>query len=454
MFLPIGDENPRERTPYVNYALLAINVAVGLLFCVPGPSERVVEIGALIPARPEWHAFFSSMFLHAGLLHLAGNMLFLWIFGDNVEDRLGHLGYAVFYLASGLAAGAAHVLTTAHPELPTLGASGAVSGVLGAYVVFFPRHRVRMLLWFFFYAEVFRIPAFWWIGFWALQQVVMHAVAADGGVAYAAHLGGFGVGFLVAGLVRVALGGRLPRLPLPESLRGSSRSGPSRRPVVTLDEEPAVVFLDEPGQRWCLLRLDDELPGLAGIGEAVGLATGESPDAVERRLQATRGMIARGLDRAAAERLQRELRRFGLNAALALDHPTNRPPDPARVEAVAWDDESLRLRVLGETIAVPWSAPFLYVGARVGGEDVIDVFVNRRAAFRIADKAAFEEGDLERLARAVVEYRQGAVLNEGVRVLAGNGAWGWLAFRQRSDYDDYLFWLYNLVLSRVPLHRG
>jgi hypothetical protein len=381
-------------------------------------------------------------------------MLFLWILGDNVEDRLGHVGYAAFYLASGLAASGAHILMTSHPELPTLGASGAVSGVLGAYVVFFPRHRVRLFLWLFFFVDIYRIPAIWWIGIWAAEQFLLTAMDAGGGVAYAAHAGGFLVGGLVGALVRLGMGDRLPDVPLPESLRSSSRNRPSRGPLVTLDEEPAVVFLDDAELRWCVLRLGDDLPALGEPADLVAAETGEPTAQVVRRLRATRGMLAKGLDRAAAERLQRELRRIGVPVALALDHPTNRPPAPDRAAAAEWDEDLLRLRVSTGVVEIPWSAPFLYVGARVAGEDVVDVFVNRRTAYRITDRGPSSTVDLAAFARAVVDFRQGAVLNEGIRVLAGNGAWAWLAFSRPADYDDYLFWLYNLILSRVPIHRG
>jgi membrane associated rhomboid family serine protease len=202
MFLPIGDENPRERTPYVNYALLALNIGAFLLFCFPEPREETVLAGyAMKPADLRWPTLFTNMFLHAGFMHLAGNMLFLWIFGDNVEDRLGHVGYAFFYFASGLAADFAHIATTAAPQMYTLGASGAISGVVGAYAVFFPRHRVKMLIWIFIYVNVIPIPAFWWIGIWFLEQVFF-ATQGVGNVAYLAHIGGFATGLAAAFAVR------------------------------------------------------------------------------------------------------------------------------------------------------------------------------------------------------------------------------------------------------------
>src|SRR6185436_19095698 len=174
MFIPIGDDNPTERTPYVNYALIAANVAAFLVFCLGPVDDPGLIRWTMIPSRLEWPTLFTSMFLHAGWLHLIGNMLFLWIFGDNVEDRLGHVGYTVFYLVSGLAASAAHILSNPASDLPTLGASGAISGVLGAYIVFYPRAHVKTFIWLgIFFADVVRTPAFLWIGLWIGQQILL-----------------------------------------------------------------------------------------------------------------------------------------------------------------------------------------------------------------------------------------------------------------------------------------
>jgi membrane associated rhomboid family serine protease len=133
------------------------------------------------------------MFMHANIVHILGNMIFLWIFGDNVEDKLGHVVYAFFYLISGAAAATLHVYTTGDPSIPILGASGAVSGVLGAYVVFFPVHKVHMLV---FPFGVLKTPAFMWIGVWFVEQIVFARMNMTG-VAWYAHIGGFiaGVGW-------------------------------------------------------------------------------------------------------------------------------------------------------------------------------------------------------------------------------------------------------------------
>ncbi|MBI3098105.1 MAG: rhomboid family intramembrane serine protease [Planctomycetes bacterium] len=202
MFLPIGDVNPTERTPYVNYAFIGINVAAFLMFGVAGGAHYagfVREYG-LVPARLQAPDFLTAMFLHADFLHLIGNMLFLWICGDNVEDRYGHLGYIGIYLGSGLAASIAHIAMSPGSDIPCIGASGAIAGVLGAYVVMFPHARIKFWYWFgLLWSGVTYIRAMWAIGFWFVEQFFMGSLAsfeAGGmtGVAYWAHVGGFVLG--------------------------------------------------------------------------------------------------------------------------------------------------------------------------------------------------------------------------------------------------------------------
>ena len=137
MFFPLSDDNPTRRRPIVNYTLIALNVVAFLLTLGVRNPENVIH-WTMVPADLHWPTLFTSLFLHANWIHLLGNMWMLWIFGDNVEDRLGRPGYVAFYLVCGLAADAAHILTNAASEIPTLGASGAIAGVMGAYIWFFP----------------------------------------------------------------------------------------------------------------------------------------------------------------------------------------------------------------------------------------------------------------------------------------------------------------------------
>jgi len=222
--IPLRDDQPSLSTPFINYFLIAVNVLVFLLeLSVNAQSPRqlnaFISVFGVVPhhtvAVLSGHSYdppasaiiplFTSMFLHAGWGHLFGNMLFLWIFGDNVEDYLGHLRYLVFYLGGGLAAAATQILINPSSAVPTVGASGAIAGVMGAYFVLYPRARV--LMWFppiFF----FHVPAWLVLGYWFVLQFVMGTATAvnispqTGGVAFWAHIGGFVVGVLLIKLMR------------------------------------------------------------------------------------------------------------------------------------------------------------------------------------------------------------------------------------------------------------
>jgi membrane associated rhomboid family serine protease len=213
---PIGDENRRGHvTPVVNYVLIAINIAVFFYQIQLGSAQAVQEFinrYGVIPREivdgQDLFTLLTSMFMHGGWMHIIGNMLFLWVFGDNVEDAFGHLGYLVFYLLTGLVASAAHIMLNPASDIPSVGASGAISGILGAYVVFFGGNAIRVLIGYF----VTVVPAWLMIGFWAVQQFVATygslamTEQTDGGVAYAAHAGGFLAGLIVAIVLRGTIG--------------------------------------------------------------------------------------------------------------------------------------------------------------------------------------------------------------------------------------------------------
>ena len=203
---PIRDHNPSGRTPYVVYALMAANILVWIgYFQLPDAAAlyRLFLDWAVIPARISrgegLATLVSSMFLHGGVLHLAGNMLFLWIFGDNLEDEMGHLPFLAFYLAAGIGAGLLHVAAAPHSMVPTVGASGAIAGVMGGYLLLFPRARVDVLFIFIVFFRVVAVPAWVMLGLWLAFQF-WGGFGSDpdaGGVAYWAHAGGFVVGFVL-----------------------------------------------------------------------------------------------------------------------------------------------------------------------------------------------------------------------------------------------------------------
>lgn len=205
--IPIRDENPLQGTPYVTLGIIALNVAVYLYqLLLPAQDEMVFvyQYGVVpalltgaVPAPPPLAGFpqpltlLTAVFLHGGILHLAGNMLYLWIFGNNVEVRLGPVRFVVFYLLGGVLASLAHVLVDPGSQLPMIGASGAIAAVLGAYFLLYPRAKVVVLVWFFFLVQLIKVPAVLVLGVWFLFQVLG---SGGPGVAWMAHIGGFVVG--------------------------------------------------------------------------------------------------------------------------------------------------------------------------------------------------------------------------------------------------------------------
>ena len=252
--IPIGDDNSdRHRTPYVNYILIIINILVFVFYQGLGSDVGFTFAYSTVPAEiltgqdiitqpqilhdqvtgqrierpglqptpvPVYFTLFTSMFMHGGVAHIAGNILYLWVFGDNLENVMGHAKYLAFYLLCGVLASLAHVFTTAYmgqdPLIPSLGASGAISGVLGGYILLFPRRSVHMWLFFIFTA---RVPAVVALGIWILFQIIngmgMLGGEETGGIAYTAHIGGFFAGFL---LVKLFVN-RMP--PLPEERKSA-----------------------------------------------------------------------------------------------------------------------------------------------------------------------------------------------------------------------------------------
>ncbi|MWD27556.1 rhomboid family intramembrane serine protease [Aquicoccus sp. SCR17] len=214
---PIRDHNPSGGTPYVNYALIALNLVAFLSYLGLQGDQRELWLfyadWAMIPARVSagegWYTFVTSMFLHGGWMHLLGNMLFLWIFGDNLEDEMGHLPYLGFYLAGGVGAGLAHYITAPGAMVPTVGASGAIAAVMGGYLLLFPRAKVDVLFIFIVFFKIIPLPAWIMLGVWFGLQLFngMGATPESGGVAYWAHAGGFVIGLVLSLPLFLRLGG-------------------------------------------------------------------------------------------------------------------------------------------------------------------------------------------------------------------------------------------------------
>lgn len=214
--IPLKDKNPTRLIPYVNISIIVVNVLVFAYELSQGsaidqfirrfaviPNDFVSSFGAhglsLLPLR----TLFTSMFLHAGWLHLVGNMLYLWVFGDNIEDKLGHVRYIIFYIVCGVVSSALYVYVDPHSVVPTIGASGAISGVLGAYVLLFPKARVLTVIPIFIFLQFVELPAILVLGLWFVLQLFSglaslgQQTAEGGGIAWWAHIGGFATGLIL-----------------------------------------------------------------------------------------------------------------------------------------------------------------------------------------------------------------------------------------------------------------
>ncbi len=208
--IPIRDQIPTRRVPFINYVLIAANIFVFILQWLAGSNqEALIYQFALIPASftgslslGNISDIFTSMFMHAGLAHLGGNMLYLWIFGDNVEDSMGHGKYLLFYLTGGLVASLAHIFTNPVSQIPTVGASGAIAAVLGAYLVLYPNSKVLTIIPLGFFLRMTMIPAAIVLGLWFVLQLFSGVLSMGGpdvgGVAFWAHIGGFIAGVILA----------------------------------------------------------------------------------------------------------------------------------------------------------------------------------------------------------------------------------------------------------------
>ncbi len=216
---PIRDHNPSTRVPYVTIGLIIINVAVFLIGLALFQDQRSLSLFyydyAFLPVRlsqgENYPALVTSIFLHGGFMHLAGNMLFLWIFGDNLEDEMGHVPFLIFYLASGVGASLAQYAFDPMSNIPTVGASGAIAGVMGGYLLLFPKARVDVFIFFVVFFRIFPIPAWIMLGLWFGLQL-FSGISVDtsgGGVAYWAHAGGFVIGLILTLPLWFKLGGGL-----------------------------------------------------------------------------------------------------------------------------------------------------------------------------------------------------------------------------------------------------
>lgn len=402
IFIPIGDENPRARTPYVNYALIGINIVLFILFFLSEHSRTILERYALWPASVTLFNLISSQFLHAGILHIVGNMLILWIFGDNVEDRLGHLGYLAFYLTAGVIGGLVHVwfVPESMAHIPCVGASGAISGVLGAYVLFYPRNFVRIwyIWWFlFFRTGVVYITAKWAIGIWFIVQFLLGVVFRDddSGIAFMAHIGGFLCGVVMAWVLKSAsipASGLSPDgVGLRPQLEGESKTIPqsTASSVVELSEDSEPFLAETKTSRFRsriaephpdpdsvnVVRATDEIIDTGRIGRIISRHTGESLVDVTMRLRKSRGVIARNVPPEIAEELATSLTAEGLKVLTIPNKEVMSLPELFRAKSAGCSEGGMSFILRdGSRIDANWKHILMVVAARVQSERVVAVF--------------------------------------------------------------------------------
>ncbi len=493
LLLPISDDNPTQRRPVLTQAILAINIAVWFVGFVTGTGEDIFRTFGLVPAEFSFLKLFTSQFIHAGFFHLAGNMLFFWIFADNVEDRLGRGWFLLMYLGSGAVGDIAHCLSVAGTEtahIPLGGASGCISGVLAAYLIFYPNQPVRIFYLILLYPGFFSVRALWVIGVFAAQQVLMIMVSkGHDSVAYWAHLGGFGAGLAFALADRWKRG--LPEEILPAGEGWRRRVGPQPSTATRIwkrlgpetavppPRRPDLPPIEVPYLRaatgWTVLRADDSITDVSAVASLVSRITGEPAAEASRRIRATRGVVARGLAGGTAQRLVDAVRAAGGPAVFAVDEAAagSLPPPAAAASAAAGPDGFVFEMADGGTWAVPWARVAAVYVARLdrradspGAAGLTERFIETtlvdvvtrdpEGRIRLAqDTERFGASapqsctrEMQAFCSSILQFRGSVPVNNGVSVAAGRGNWGYLRFAAEGDYEDYAWWLTQLIRAR------
>lgn len=492
MILPIGDVQKPEKTPIVNYAIIGINVFV-FLFLQPNllGSENRVEIFyrkyAFIPAEFSFLTILFSMFLHADLLHLGGNMLFLWIAGNNVEDRIGKLGYAAFYLACGCAATLAHFALDISSDIPTIGASGAIAGVMGAYFLLCPRNQVKVFYWLWFYIGIFYISARLAVGLWFLEQLVFWALGyfetGSTGVAFDAHLGGIIFGFLVT-LALIQLHRISPHIATERytatfrraSPFGQSSGGAYSNPYQQYSNERGI-FTDRPQQadwlpntysapaftpQWQQAAQAANLftvVALRPIGKKVDeiapLAAHMlriAPEDAAAYLRQNHGVIAKDVSWETAHSFEAHLAQLGVAAIpLRNDNIIDLPP-VQELQSITPGGVNFTLYLERFSLTKRYDEVFLIVAGAIAGVPAVDIYTYQPwSRFRMAEgSAVFQRSALSSIRGIVARMLtvHNIQVNRGVKILVDGGDWNEAAFSSREDFDRYCYWLIQVMNAK------
>lgn len=470
MFFPIDRVRYNDRVPFVNYGIIAANFVVFFLIGFREDYEAIASRWGFTPAAFRIETIFTSMFMHMGtalgfLLHLCPNMFFLWLFGNNVERRFGHPLYLLWYLLTGVCAVLAHAVFHMDSTVPLVGASGAVSGVMGMYMILFPRIKIEILYGIpFLWSGVFQIPAIIPLSIYFGEQILYQLSAgAASAVAYLAHIGGFVSGAAVAFVARKVfiregfiLDERVEYTSVSEELTDTSLSKPitarlrSSRLLYDLDRTDPVAALAK------------KFVPLNGVDASV-LVEDLPPDAaasVAAQAAASRGLVFRNLELATARPLIDRLQKLTGNAYFMVpNRALIELPPAAMATDLQFTDSACRLATIdGLSLNIIYRNVLLIAAGQVRPPDgapfaVVQVFgLNPWRRYLMSGRTA-PHADFARIARDVIRFARVGYVNKGIKYLADGTDMGTLVFCSLTELDTYLLWFINVIntVRKIPM---
>lgn len=507
MILPIGDVQRPDKVPFVNYAFLAANIFV--FFFLQIGIGSFASTNAYINYLRKW-AFtpeffyestwkylptvFYSMFMHADIWHLFGNMLFLWIAGDNIEGRLGHIGYFFFYVTAGVVATLVHYLFNTASDIPSLGASGAISGVIGAYFILCAKNRIKVFYWIWFYIGVILVPARLAIGFWIFEQAIYALLERTGavvGVAVWAHIGGLVFGLALIFLLKII------KIVTPQEVAVTYKSykrptafftrrhappprawespyakysrqrdlfgpGPSAQapPAFGTTQAGAIPMAGSTGADFTVIALKPWQANYEGVVDAVATAMALPFSTVSQRLGNKSGVLATQLDAARAKDLVEKLRQSGTPAlALGKADLLDLPPTYS-VDNVVVNTAGFTLYSGGRGLSKSYRDIFLVICGLVEGAGpaapkpvVVDILLFEPwTRFRLAEGAGAspfsQAANIRSTAMQMMHHGGNLPVNRGIRTLLDGGDWTPVTFSSFEEFDRYSYWLVQVVNSK------
>ncbi len=503
MILPIGDVPRTAKTPYVNYTFIAANIFV-FLFLQPHLSnvdpKDFFDKWAFTPADFTSNALkyaytlFTSMFLHGDFEHLFGNMLFLWIVGRSVEERLGRGGYFAFYIGAGLVAGLAHYFSDVGSAIPTLGASGAISGAMGAYFVLCARKKIKIFYWLWFYLGVFLLPARLALGFWILKDILLALITTVSdyytNVALWAHVGGalFGIGLIFL-LMKMKVvtphlgysgGGGGSYRPFSRGGRRaqthSAAENPyarysrdrnlfnqfgaqDRAPTPGFGAQPAVeaAFSEVGPQTFAVIALKPWRGNHEAVIDVVARALGVPFSSASMMLKGRSGILAEGIDEGTAKAMAESLGAVGTPALAVPKVRLIDLPDASGIDRIVGRDTGLTLYCDDSGLDKRFRDVFLIIGGRVKSSEkpgarpvVVDIYVYEPwARFRIAEGVSVgpqsQLPNIRSMISQITRCAAGIPINRGVKLLLDGGDWTSMTFDTMEEFDRYSYWLLQVV---------